>query len=265
MINFSKYQASGNDFILIEDANKSFLSHYAHHIPFLCDRHLGIGADGIILLQPSSIADCKMRIFNSDGSEASMCGNALASITKHKKTSLLIETNAGISKATFQGNTLSYSFPKAEILSLNIVLDENFLAHHLDTGTPHLVIFVNQLSNDLMENAKTIRYDNRFKEGVNVNFAHIQGDQIYLRTYEKGVERETLSCGTGGAATALAYYAITKKNDLIEIVFASKESAVYSLNSSGLLEVKTNASFVFSGMIPLLKYNASPECQTLYR
>jgi len=210
-MNFSKYQGTGNDFILIDNRSEDFpISQLL--IKKLCDRRFGIGADGLILLQNQETSDFKMVYFNSDGNESSMCGNGGRCISsfaaqvlnlKNKTSFLAID---GFHEAKF----LSFSDKKSTVaLKMNDVVDiekgENF--YYLNTGSPHYVSFQANLKEfNLIEEARKIRYSERFKKvGTNVNYLNVENDKIFLRTYERGVEDETYSCGTGATAAAIVF------------------------------------------------------------
>lgn len=210
-MNFSKYQGTGNDFILIDNRDENFPISQPL-IKKLCDRRFGIGADGLILLQNQETSDFKMVYFNSDGNESSMCGNGGRCISsfaaqvlnlKNKTNFLAID---GFHEAKF----LSISPKKANVALkmndvANIEIGENF--YYLNTGSPHYVSFQNNLSTfNLVEEARKIRYSERFKEiGTNVNYLETKENQVFLRTYERGVEDETYSCGTGATAAAIVF------------------------------------------------------------
>jgi diaminopimelate epimerase len=232
LISFYKYHGAGNDFILTEDPLAAF------HIPLLCHRSLGIGADGVLLLESSRIADKKMRIFNSDGTEAHCCGNGLRCTIKHLGRSATIETLAGISEGIFTSSSISISFPKALLLQ---TYETGFL---VDTGVPHFVIFSDTLEiSEFTTTAKQFRH----KLNANVTFACKIGKTLAIRTYERGVERETLSCGTGGAAAVLAYREIDKSCNQITITFPSHETSLFFFDTENRLWMEGHAEIIFEG------------------
>ena len=203
---FSKYHGAGNDFILIEDFNQTVFQLVEKDISMLCNRNYGIGADGIILLQPSRIAAAKMRIYNSDGGEASMCGNGLRCAIKHfKKNRVSIETNEGICLGENRNDQVAVTLPKTEEILSPIALTEGRFGHLMNTGVPHLIILLEDINSVNFESrARELRYDKMFSpEGVNVSYVAIDGENIKIRTYERGVEAETLACGTACAASVL--------------------------------------------------------------
>lgn len=213
-ISFSKYHGAGNDFILIDekDLPNVDLSHLAR---ILCHRHHGIGADGLILLGTSTTADYKMRIFNADGSEPAMCGNGIRCLFNfiQKHGLLRIETLSGILACRQNGDQVAVNLgaPKIRHWPLKLPQGEVFV---IDTGVPHAVLFVDDLDAvNVSEAAPKVRFSPHFApHGVNVNFVSLLGNGgVAVRSYERGVEAETLACGTGAAAAA---FAAVKLHDL---------------------------------------------------
>lgn len=212
-LNFSKYHGSGNDFILIDDKALSFPTDDSELIKKLCHRQLGIGADGLILLQPSSQADFRFRIFNADGKEASMCGNGMRCLVHfahtlgYQKDEYLVETQKEILSCQLSGNFVTSSFPCFNLCKTPIKIN-SYTVYFVNTGVPHAAVFVESLKMaDFCDQAREIRYHPFFQpEGINVSFVKIDKDHtLFSRTYERGVEAETLSCGT--AAVAIAFIA----------------------------------------------------------
>ncbi len=204
-ISFDKYQGTGNDFILI-DNRKNEIQLSQQQIAFLCNRHFGIGADGLMLLELEPGVDFKMVYFNSDGNESSMCGNGGRCITAYAKNLGLIKDKAkfiaidGVHEASISGvNQVSLKMNDVK----SIEVGDDFF--YLNTGSPHYVKFVQGIKEfDVYGEGKRIRNSERFvAEGTNVNFIEKTEEGIYVRTYERGVENETLSCGTGVTAAAL--------------------------------------------------------------
>ncbi len=214
-INFFKMQSAGNDFIVIDNRKKWLKHDYSSLSKKLCYRKFSIGADGILVLENSKVADFKMLIFNSDGSQAEMCGNGArciayyAFINKIAKQKMEIETLAGIIKATTQNENVKIQLtePKNIKLDFNIkVNNKTFNVPHINTGVPHTIIFVKDINKVNVQNiGQKIRYHKIFwPKGTNVDFVHVTGkNTISLRTYERGVEAETLACGTGSVASAI--------------------------------------------------------------
>ncbi len=207
-VNFSKYQGTGNDFILIDDReNKIHLS--LAQVKQLCDRRFGIGADGLILLKNKSGFDFEMVYYNADGNKSSMCGNGGRCITAFAHTLGLVHGEVrfsavdGAHQSIIQGTT-----PMVVKLKMGDVpeVDDQRDFVLLDTGSPHYVKFVDDVAAiHVFEEGRRIRNTDPFKEkGVNVNFVQTMDGELIVRTYERGVEDETLSCGTGVTASALA-------------------------------------------------------------
>jgi diaminopimelate epimerase len=208
-VHFYKYQGTGNDFIIIDNRNLSLTSLTVSKVKSLCDRRFGIGADGLMLLNPKSGYDFEMKYYNADGNESSMCGNGGRCMVK-------FVSHLGVHKNRY--HFLAVDGPHeaeidGDIVSLKMK-DVNKVADHdhdyvLNTGSPHYVKLVSDVMDyDVLHKGMEIRYSPEFaKEGINVNFVEPKKeDQIIVRTYERGVEDETLSCGTGVTASALVYH-----------------------------------------------------------
>jgi len=204
---FEKYQGTGNDFIILDNRTGDYSSLQQDQITFLCDRKFGIGADGLMLMNASADYDFEMVYYNADGKTSSMCGNGGRCMVQfaaqhdiHRYTYRFIAVD-GVHEAEITQDGLIR-------LKMQDVHQVDYHAHHmiLDTGSPHLVQFVQHLNDvDVFESGRNIRYSEAFREnGINVNFAEELADGVVsARTYERGVEDETLSCGTGVTAVAL--------------------------------------------------------------
>lgn len=211
-IEFTKVVASGNDFIVIDRVPFT-----ANRLPSLtrkiCERKFGVGADGVLLLEKSKIADIRMRILNADGSEAEMCGNGARAVVLYysQRSALKIETKAGIIEGKVSGNNVRIKLidPKGYQPGVAIRINDRELnIHSINTGVPHAVIFVEGIEEfDVSAIGRQVRcYDYFAPAGTNVNFVEIvNNDTIRARTYERGVEDETLACGTGAAASAIVF------------------------------------------------------------
>lgn len=203
-LHFYKYQGTGNDFILI-DNRKNEIDLTTEQIKWLCDRRFGIGADGLMMLEIEPGADFKMVYFNSDGNESSMCGNGGRCISAFAKKIGVINDRAkfiaidGVHEAVIHEGFVSLKMNDVKSIEKN---EDHF---YLNTGSPHYVKFVEDVNQyNVFEEGKKIRYNDRFAaEGTNVNFIEKKDDVVFVRTYERGVEGETLSCGTGVTASAL--------------------------------------------------------------
>ena len=205
-IHFYKYQGTGNDFVMIDNRDKTFPRADLDLIAHLCDRRFGVGADGVILIERHTDADFEMIYYNPDGSQ-SLCGNG-------SRCAVMFANYLGIiqDKTKFlavDGIHEAYiSKGKVHLLMHDVQsfeqIGEDFL---IDTGSPHYIKYVQQLDQkDMIKEGHAIRYSERFNEiGVNVNLIENTGQGLSIRTYERGVEAETLSCGTGCTAAALAY------------------------------------------------------------
>lgn len=208
---FFKYQGTGNDFVIIDNRNGHDLKLDMEQVKRICDRKFGIGADGLMLLNDKSGYDFEMVYFNSDGREGTMCGNGGRCLVKFadsigiQRESYKFIATDGEHEARIDGNGIVY-------LKMNDV--DMIVNHHsdflVDTGSPHYVKMVPHVNNfDVVKKGREIRYSKEFeKDGINVNFVEQldEPDKIFVRTYERGVENETLSCGTGVTAAALVCY-----------------------------------------------------------
>ena len=213
---FYKYQGTGNDFVMIDNREEFFPKNNIKLIYQLCDRRFGIGADGLILLENHPNYNFKMVYYNADGNESSMCGNGGRCIVAFANYLKIIENQAvfmatdGLHNATLLENGV-VSLQMSNVLEIKIKEDYTYLY----TGSPHHVTLVEDLQNyDVKNNGAKIRYSTLHgNEGSNVNFvSQLNSNHFALRTYERGVEDETLSCGTGATATAIAMHATGKTN-----------------------------------------------------
>jgi diaminopimelate epimerase len=210
IISFFKYQGTGNDFIIMDNRKHEYSSLTTDQIRRLCDRRFGIGADGLMMLNVKAGYDFEMKYYNSDGREGSMCGNGGRCITK-------FAYHLGIHRNDYKIWAIDGEH-EAEIDTDGIVslkmkdVDKVKKKHGdfiLDTGSPHYIKLVNDVMEvDIYKKGRDIRYSKDFEaEGINVNFVEQAGeDEIIVRTYERGVEDETFSCGTGVTAAALICY-----------------------------------------------------------
>lgn len=242
---FSKYHGSGNDFLLIDDRSLSFPAEDAGRIQTLCHRRFGIGADGLVLCQPSKRAALRMRIFNCDGKEAEMCGNAIRCLTHFARRLKLgedrcnIETTQCILTCRFVGELIAVEMGIPKLLGRH---EEAILLH---TGVPHAVVFVPEVAAvDVAHLGAALRK----KFDANVNFAAVKGEQIHLRTFERGVEGETLSCGTGAVAVAAAARLCLGWQGKVRLLPAARQELVVQWQGE-LAELIGPVAHVFDGEI----------------
>ncbi|GGD05517.1 diaminopimelate epimerase [Hyunsoonleella pacifica] len=253
---FYKYQGTGNDFVMIDNRQQTFDKNNTNLVADLCDRRFGIGADGLILLENHESYDFKMVYYNSDGNESTMCGNGgrcLVAFAKHLgviSENAVFEAIDGLHHASIKDGIVRLQMQ--DVTSVLKKDDHIFL----DTGSPHHVQFEDAIDTfKIKAKGSKIRYGAPyFEEGSNVNFVkHIDNDTFRLRTYERGVEDETLSCGTGATATAIAMHYIgeTEKNIISIQVEGGKLEVSFDFEDG----IYTNvwlvgpAKFVFEGTI----------------
>lgn len=205
-VRFRKYQATGNDFVLVDNRGGS-ISFTVEQIQRICDRRFGVGADGLIQIEKDAGADFKVVYYNSDGSQ-SLCGNGTRAAVSMASSLGMINGKAtfsaydGVHDAVIQDNGIIR-------VRMNDVKEVKTVGHDIfiNTGSPHLIRFVSDVKNyPVVTEGRQLRYSDTFKPGgTNVNFAELQNNNtVFVRTYERGVEDETLSCGTGVTAVALA-------------------------------------------------------------
>jgi diaminopimelate epimerase len=253
---FNKYQGTGNDFIIIDNRDLLFISD-PDVIVRMCHRRFGIGADGLILIEPHEDADFRMRYFNSDGYEGSMCGNggrcAAHFAFNHKiaGNSMQFIAYDGVHRATVDGNVVHLTM--SDVKQFRVTGDNCFL----DTGSPHHVRFVSETENiDVVAEGRRIRYSDDYAPGgTNVNFVKIAENLLEVRTYERGVEDETLSCGTGVTASAIAAVlgrhfdrmpvTVATSGGTLTVSFMPGKEAITNVILSG------PASFVFEGVFKI--------------
>jgi diaminopimelate epimerase len=258
-IAFHKYQGTGNDFILIDNRLGEYNSLSSTQIRQICDRRFGVGADGLMLLEEHDIQDFKMVYFNSDGSGSTMCGNGGRCIVAfaHKlgiiqnKTSF--EAIDGQHDASIDENG-NVSLKMSDVSNIEINEDH----YYLNTGSPHYVQFVKDpIKNiDVFKQGRAIRYSERFATvGTNVNFVQLTNDGLFVRTYERGVENETYSCGTGVTASAISAAIETNTHEKAFNIetFGGKLRVMFNRNGNNFNNIYLNgpATFVFEGTLYL--------------
>lgn len=260
-INFSKYQGTQNDFVIIDNrTNQMQLS--TSQINFICDRRKGIGADGLMLLGSEKGYDFSMKYYNADGHEGSMCGNGGRCLTQYafdqgikKDTYTFIAIDGPHESKIDSEGWVHLKMKDVNTIEKNIEGEVSFYV--LNTGSPHYVELVESLNSvDVFGLGQMIRYNNRFKEeGINVNFVQKEADGLFVRTYERGVENETFSCGTGVTAAALVAGIETLGEQKINIETLGGKLAV-SFNNRGdnlfdNIYLMGPGTFVFNGSITL--------------
>ncbi|TRX33740.1 diaminopimelate epimerase [Flavobacterium sp. ZT3R18] len=258
-LEFYKYQGAGNDFVMIDNRSGFFPKENIQLIAHLCDRRFGIGGDGLILLENDSDTDFKMVYYNSDGNQSSMCGNGGRCLVAFAKDLEVIEDKTtfiatdGLHHASFEDNGV-VSLQMIDVPTITIKNDHTFL----NTGSPHHVQMVEDLEHyNIKENGAAIRYGELYgAAGSNINFVKKIDDTTFrLRTYERGVEDETLACGTGATAVAIAMNATgqTAATTVNVNVEGGKLVVSFDKNQNGFTNVflKGPAEFVFKGVIKI--------------
>jgi diaminopimelate epimerase len=254
----------GNDFIIIDNRSQVVKDASAASLN-LCREKFSIGADGLLLLEKSNKADFKMRVINPDGSEVDMCGNGArciaqyAYINKIAGKNMSFEALAGIIKAEITKIGVKLNLTSPYSLKINFALDINSKKYKIDyinTGVPHVIIEVKDLENtDVYNLGKNIRYHKEFQpEGTNANFITVTGEHsLKIRTYERGVEDETLACGTGAAASALITIAKNKTKSPVAVTTRGETVlniyADYQNNKFDNVCLEGDAVMAFTGSI----------------
>ena len=254
-ISFFKYQGAGNDFVMIDNRfNKHSLS--TAQIARMCDRKFGVGADGLILLSNSVESDFKMEYYNSDGTIGSMCGNggrcivAFAEKIGIVNKTYVFETYDGLHNAQVCSKDL-ISLSMCDVLEI----EQNKRDWVLDTGSPHLVQFVPSVQNiNVKKCGAEIRFSDTYaKKGINVNYVELSNEELLIRTYERGVEDETLACGTGATASAIAAFEsglITKAPIKLKALGGNLEVSFTKVkNKYTNIKLMGAAKFVYKGTI----------------
>ena len=253
-INFTKYEGNGNDFIIIDDRKEEFSEDNVLMISKLCDRKFGIGADGLILLRKHKAHDFQMIYFNSDGNESSMCGNGGRCLVSYAlQLDIDLKTNSflaidGVHKFKVVDNEIYLKMNDVK----DIVVKNGY--NFLNTGSPHVVQIVENVDEiNVYEQGKKIRKQFQEMNGVNVNFVSFNNDIIKCRTFERGVENETLSCGTGVVAVALYIFKKKKISDNKIIVSTKGGSLSVSFKNDGNsfreIWLKGDINKIFDGLI----------------
>lgn len=252
---FYKYSATGNDFILID--NRKGIDFTSEQAKKFCTRKKSIGADGLILLGFSKTCDFSMKIFNADGSVAEMCGNGARAICHFAHHILKIKTKGEYIFETMNGNYSAIVLDnfvklkmveKYDVNKYSIDLPMGKRGFYINTGVPHFVIEVDHLDGLDVENvAPAIRHHKNFPQGANVDFFEIKNSECYLRTFERGVEGETLACGTGVVATCYAIEHFYGKKDKISVNVRGGKLEVEFINNETWFS--GNVDLIYAGEI----------------
>jgi diaminopimelate epimerase len=265
MLRFTKMNGAGNDFVLL-DNRAGELALTREQIARICDRHRGVGADGVLLLERAANgADFRMRYYNADGGEAEMCGNGARCFARFANRvagpleEVLFETPAGVIGAALRGELVRLQMSQPCDLRLNLdvpVGGEKFRAHYLDSGVPHVVVPVARIEDvDVPSLGAALRHHPIFApRGANADFLERRGGHsIAIRTYERGVEAETLACGTGVVASAIIFAAIENVAGPIEVLVRGGDTLQVNFTrnhgSFGEVTLTGPADFVFDGEI----------------
>ena len=207
IIEFYKYQGTGNDFVILDNRDGRYNSLSQQQVLKICDRRFGVGGDGLMLLQLKDGYDFEMIYYNADGKEGSMCGNGGRCLVSFAKAMGVINNTASFIAVDGLHEAAVLNDGRVKLKMQDVSAVERAAGYSLlNTGSPHYISFQSNINSlDVNNEGKKIRYSKRFaNEGVNVNFAEYINNTLYVRTYERGVENETLSCGTGVTAAAIA-------------------------------------------------------------
>lgn len=272
-VEFTKIEGAGNDFVLIDNRDSRYNFSYSDFAKIICDRHRGVGGDGLLIIEKSDVSDFKMRYLNADGSEGGMCGNGGRCIAKY----MLVEAGKQVIK--FEALNYIYSAelvndkirlqmknPADFKMGLSIRFDNyEFKMDYVNTGAPHAALFLEDMPHDLNNFEKidvyklgrSIRYHDLFSpEGTNVNFINTIGrGEVQIRTYERGVENETLSCGTGSIASAILaairynlnppIKVLARSNDTLIIDFKSNNNKITNVSIEGPVNQVFTGSLIY--------------------
>ncbi len=271
-IDFVKMTGAGNDFVLIDNRSMKISADWGILTPKLCDRRYGIGADGLLVVEPSGRAAFMMKYYNADGSYGGMCGNGGRCISRYvmgtnKVSQVAFEALDHIYHAQARGAEVELAMknptPLKSMPPMSL-LGEKLKVHFIDTGAPHAILLMDELPErlkteiertGLMEIGSAIRYHEAFQpSGTNVDFLHLRGEnQVEMRTYERGVEEETLACGTGAVASALAVATLYGYSSPLSVITRSREVLKVEFQKEGVgfrnVRLIGSAKIVFCGEI----------------
>lgn len=265
-LQFTKMNGAGNDFVMVDNRDGAVSLNDAQ-IALLCDRHRGVGADGLLAVEkPEGTADFRMRYYNADGAEAEMCGNGarcfarfVNKIAPAASGSVTFETPAGVISARLEGDQVSLGMSQPGPFADGVVLSaagSELTVYSINTGVPHAVVLVDDLDGtDVVPLGRALRHHHHFQpRGTNVNFVRQLGPQdLAIRTYERGVEDETLACGTGVVASALTIAALTGAASPVRVLVKGGDTltVAFTAGTDGFRDVILTgpADFVFDGRI----------------
>jgi len=275
-VNFTKMNGAGNDFILIDSKKNKDFPLTPDLIQKMSDRRKGIGADGILLIEPSPEYDFELKYYNSDGSLGSLCGNGARCSIKYvienfqldRNNTTFICNNQIFSGSNVNNDLVTFNLLEPNSLKLDIPIklrDKQIYGSFIDTGSPHVILFWDELQDffpnnfhefDMIQFGKEIRYANEFQpNGTNVNIVYIENDEFFIRTYERGVEDETLACGTGTVAAAIITYFkkniepplsfLTFGNDTLIINFIENNKKISKITLTGPAKINYIGTYKF--------------------
>ncbi|MFT4546330.1 MAG: diaminopimelate epimerase [Verrucomicrobiales bacterium] len=268
MLKFTKMNGAGNDFVVVDNRDNAIQLSKAQ-IENVCDRHRGVGADGFLAVEPSEKgSDYRMRYYNADGGEAEMCGNGARCFGRYANRlqggnaqKISFETIAGVIEATFEAENVRIQLSEPFDLQLNTEIElggKLTKVHSVNTGVPHAVVIVDDIANvDIVPQGGAVRHHEHFAPaGTNANFMmQLSSDSIAIRTYERGVENETLACGTGMVANAIIHNQLTNAQPPINVRVAGGDILLVDFERDGdqykNVTLTGPADFVFEGEIEI--------------
>jgi len=260
ILQFYKYHGTGNDFILIDNRNSQIKVLGAVQIKYLCNRNFGIGADGLMLLNNHDKYDFEMDYYNSDGSGGTMCGNGGRCIVAFAKKLGVINNKTEFIASDGLHEAFIDNLDEVQLKMMDVDKIEQKQSHYfIYTGSPHHIVFKDQIAElNVYQQGKAIRYSKEYiDEGTNVNFVQVNDKGIEIRTYERGVENETLACGTGAVASAISYYNKYKpvsSNVNVKVLGGNLQVSFVEIeNKYSNIFLTGPAKFVFKGQIELEK------------
>lgn len=282
-VKIAKMHGNGNDFVLVDEFHKEVVPEKIKpdFAKAVCHRRFGVGADGVLFIQPSVIADAKFRYFNPDGSEVEMCGNGIRCSSRYvveegyAEGKLRIESLVGIlnvlvsvengiywikveiREPRFKGKEIPAKECEGEDIWKTIfeIDREKYNVYAINIGVPHAVVFVADFNFDIVKHARRLRYSDMFPQGVNVNFVKIiSSNEIQIRTYERGVENETLSCGTGSVAAAVIANKLGLVSNRVNVV---TRGGMLKIEVGEKIYLTGSASRVFDGVVRMFELGMS--------